>query len=191
MTPYLAHVKAAQYARLKANPLAYGGRLRNTRYGRSRPRPLSTRHSMHLTLRSSRARGPWSLRSPRNFQRINALLVRFTKRYHITVIRMANVGNHLHLHLQLESTAGYYKFIRAFTSAVAMAVTGASRWHKVEGRFWDLRPFTRLVTSLVARHRVNRYIAINELEGQGYGRFNAEMEIIRQDELLALGHGSG
>jgi hypothetical protein len=39
---------------------AYGGKLLQTRRGRAHGRPLSTKHSMHLVLRSSLAKGTLS-----------------------------------------------------------------------------------------------------------------------------------
>ena len=87
---------------------------------------------------------------------------------------MANVGNHLHLHLQLGNRYGYKPFIRATTAAIAMAITGASRWRKIGVKFWDLRPFTRVVIGRKAWMILTRYIRLNQLEGMGYERATAK-----------------
>jgi REP element-mobilizing transposase RayT len=152
---------------------AYGGQYRNTRKGRSRPRPISCRHSMHLVLRSTRARGHWSFWRSHNNRRIEAILAKFSGRHGVRIISKANVGNHLHLHIRLFRISGYKRFIRAVTGAIAMAITGKSRWsHDLafKQKFWDLRPFTRLVIGRRDFSNVKNYIRINQLEGLGYPR---------------------
>src|SRR5690606_20677480 len=118
--------------------------------GRAGGRPLSTRQTIHLTLRSSQARGEWSFRRPQNFHKVRQIFRKFSSKYGVRVLGFANVGNHLHLQIRLTRLHLYSPFIRAVTSAVAMAVTGASRWKKAGDkplRFWDYRPFTRVVES--------------------------------------------
>jgi REP element-mobilizing transposase RayT len=131
---------------------------------------------MHLILKSSRARGNYCLREGdrgRNFHKIQKILDKFSKKYQVKIHRRANVGNHLHLHIELRDLKSYNPFIRAITAAIAMAVTGCSRWKKVEGKFWDLRPFTHLVATKLGYERVNRYLKINQYEPV-FGRRKAE-----------------
>jgi REP element-mobilizing transposase RayT len=128
---------------------------------------------MHLVLRSTRARGEWSFRRAENDRKVRALVARFSRRYGVRVLSLANVGNHLHFHVQLTHRPLYRPFIRALTGAIAMAVTGASRWKPHGGRFWDARPFTRIVQGLRARLRLRDYIEINQLEGMGATRMEA------------------
>ncbi len=106
-------------------------------------RPISSRESMHLILKSSKARGEWSFRAPKNRQKVLALLQKFANRNAVKILSAANADSHLHIHLRLTSRHLYRAFIRGVTSAVAMAITGASRWKKMEGKFWDYRPFSR------------------------------------------------
>ena len=118
-----------QLEMLSKQKLAYGGELLKTRAGRSSSRPLSTKHSMPLVLIFSQAKGEWSFRKAKNQRKIGDILSRFSKKYGIRVLSMANVGNHLHLQIQLSNRYTYKPFIRAVTSAIAMAVTGVSRWN--------------------------------------------------------------
>ncbi|MGE3260296.1 MAG: hypothetical protein AB7K68_00810 [Bacteriovoracia bacterium] len=163
----------------KRNPLAYGGQLRSLRVERAGPRPIATGNSMHVVLRASRAKGPLSFKQPRNAQKIQAIVKRFAAKYRVEIISLANVGNHLHFHLKLAKLHGYKPFIRAVTAAIAMAVAGKSRWNKVKEKFWDYRPFTRLVLSKSGYLRLTDYIEINKLEGAGYSRFDAGFIIAR------------
>ncbi len=162
---------------------AYGGDLLKTREGRRHARPLSTRETMHLVLRSTKAKGNWSFRKPRNEAVVNRIVDKFAVAYGVRVISMANVGNHLHLQIKLANRFTYRPFIRAVTSAIAMAITGRSRWTKkcVESvantakieKFWDYRPYTRVVESFKAWLNLKDYIKINEFEGAGYTRDDA------------------
>ena len=128
---------------------------------------------MHLVLRSTRARGEWSFRRPKNERRIRQLADRFARRYGVRVLSLANVGNHLHFHVKLSNRHLYRPFIRALTGAIAMAVTGASRWKPLEGKFWDYRPFTRIIQSFRGFLNLRDYIRINQLEGAGVERIEA------------------
>ncbi len=110
---------------------SYGGELLKKRKGRCLGgRPLSTKHSIHLVLRSSKATGVWSFRIPKNSKRIKEIIEKFALKYGIRILSIANVGNHLHLHIKIPSRRAYKAFIRATTSAIAMAITGVNRWTK-------------------------------------------------------------
>lgn len=170
--------RSLQIKLLKDEPKAYGGELRKKRKGRIGARPLSTKHSMHLVLRSSRAKGDWSFRKGQNRARVENIIKRFSEKYGIRVLSAANVGNHLHLHVRLRNRFGYPPFIRAVTGAIAMAVTGVSRHRRPKtagkrDKFWDYRPFTRVVIGFRAVLKVKDYIRINQLEAQGFSRPDA------------------
>ncbi|HEX4924742.1 MAG TPA: transposase [Bdellovibrionales bacterium] len=162
---------------LKDETKSYGGELLKTRAGRSRPRPLDTKQSMHLVLRSSKAAGVWSFKKKANEIKIKQIATRFTAKYGIKLISLGVVGNHLHFHIKLANRFTYKPFIRALTAAIAMAVTGASRWKPLKksakDRFWDYRPFTRVVQGFRAYLNLRDYIHINQLEGFGYERGEA------------------
>jgi len=128
----------------------------------------------------------WSFSRKLNAKKINEIITKFARRHHVRVISAANVGNHLHLHIQLLKRMTYKAFIRAITSAIAMAITGVSRWSKRTNKikFWDYRPFTRVIRGFRALLTVRDYIAINQLEGVGVGRVEARF-------IVASRQGSG
>ncbi len=128
-------------------------------------RPLATRESMHLVLRSTQAKGEWSFRRPKNAKNICAIVEKFGLAYGVRLISMANVGNHLHMQIRLANRFTNNAFIRAITGAIAMSVTGRNCWTKQAAKksinvngsnveqprgFWDQRPFTRIVQSFRA-----------------------------------------
>ncbi len=90
---------------------------------------------------------------------------------------LANVGNHLHLEIKLTTRHTYRAFIRAVTAAIAMAVQGKNRWNKVKEKFWDYRPFTRIVVGYTALLTLKDYLEINMLEGQGVPRTKARLAL--------------
>lgn len=163
--------------------MSYGGELRKKRKGRVGGRPLSVRHTMHLVLRSSKAVKDRSLNTARNSAKIKAIFKKFSQKYHISILSLALVGNHLHVHLKLNYRDGYKPFIRAITAAIAMAVMGKNRWNPLREKFWDYRPFTRIVVGFRAFRAVEDYVAINELEGQGYPRDFAEFLVRTRCEV--------
>ena len=184
--------RSPQLKLLKNQDLSYGGSLLNTRKGRAHGRPISTRETMHLVLRSTRATGIWSFQLPKNKQKIEEIVRRFASKYAVRVMSLGNVGNHLHFHIKLGHRASYRPFIRAVTGAISMAITGASRWKRVRGvggkgydgtptiggggknlsaeKFWDYRPFTRVVRGFAAFLSLKDYIDLNQLEGIGFSR---------------------
>lgn len=165
-------MKSRQTNLIRKMTSAYGGSLMTKRKGRVGGRPLATRHSMHLVLRSTKAKGEMSFRRTKNSKAIGAIVGKFSRKYGVQVLSLANVGNHLHFHIKLGNRYAYKPFIRAVTSAIAMAVTGVSRWKPGEGsKFWDYRPFTRVIDGgLKAFLSVRDYVRINQLEGAGFVR---------------------
>ena len=120
-------MKSSQLNLLKSQPKAYGGELLKTRKGRSRGRPLDTKNTMHLVLRSSKAKGLWSFKRTVNEKKISLILKKFSRKHGVKILSLANVGNHLHFQIMLNNRFTYKPFIRAITSGIAMAVTGKSR----------------------------------------------------------------
>jgi hypothetical protein len=172
---------------LKKESKAYGGELLKTRKGRASPRPLDTRNTMHLVLRSAKARGEWSFKKPKNEAMIRQITNRFSQKFGVKILSLANVGNHLHFQIKLSNRFTYRPFIRALTASIAMAVTGASRWSPLKEKFiengevpsdkklsfWDYRPFTRVVQGFKAFLNLRDYIEVNQLEGLGCRRVEA------------------
>ena len=159
-----------QLQMLKREKEFFGGRRLTTRAERARPRPLSTKYSMHVVLRSSQAKGEWSFRKKGNPEKIKLILHRYAAKYGVTLYSCANVGNHLHLHLKLANRHTYPAFIRSLTAALVLAITGASKLQKLGRKFWDYRPYTRIVKGRRGFLGLNDYIAVNQLEGLGWKR---------------------
>ncbi len=179
--------KPTQTSLFKKRKSDYGGALRSTRKGREGARPISIKHTMHLVLRSTQAKGEWSFRNAKHDKNIRRIVEKFAFVYGIRVISIANAWNHLHLQIKLSNRFTYAPFIKAITGAIAMSVTGRSRWSKTgkedstrasadtktlrsKAKFWDHRPFTRIAASFREFLNLRDYVRMNQIEGDGWNR---------------------
>ncbi|MGE4133979.1 MAG: hypothetical protein AB7F86_20245, partial [Bdellovibrionales bacterium] len=113
---------------------------------------------------------------PDNKKKDRSIVHKFSNKYGVRIHSLANVGNHLNFHLQLTNRHTYKPFIRALTASIAMAVTGVNRWTKRSGqkaKFWDYRPYTKVVMSLRQFLNLRDYVQINQYEGYGVERATA------------------
>jgi REP element-mobilizing transposase RayT len=188
--------RRTQRTLFKCESSAYGGDLLTKRAARKRGRPLSTRETMHLVLRSTKAKGVWSFRHRKNDQNTRKILKKFAAKYGVQILSLGNAGNHLHLQLKLSSRHTYKAFIRAVTGAIAMAITGKSRWTLKktlhvknlelpdQEKFWDRRPFTRIAQSYTAFKNLKNYVRMNHLEGDGFSRKDARNMVDVEQMLM-------
>jgi REP element-mobilizing transposase RayT len=133
---------------------------------RKTARPIHTRKPMHVVLRSTRAKGSWSLRRRANDASIRSAMRGLAQRFDIRIYEFGNAGNHLHLLLRARKRPLFQAFLRAFAGTVARCVTGARKGRPV-GKFWDLLAFSRVLHWGREFALVRRYVITNELEGQG------------------------
>ncbi len=160
--------------------MAYGGELRKKAKNRSY-RPLAFKSgSMHISLRSTKAVGVHSFQNSRIRKRVSDFVHSFSKQKGVHIINFANVGNHLHLHVKLTNKTLYKAWIRGLSSGLAMlsmGLEGFKKLNKNEQKFWDHRPFSRVIQSFKHFLNTRAYIEINILEGMGIPRKQAEQII--------------
>lgn len=165
---------------------AFGGELMKKVKGRSTPRPISTKYPMHIVLKSSRARGDFSFLKPQNRKVINQTLSELSQKFHVKILGLANVGNHLHLMLKFKKRGLYLDFIRSFTGSLALRIGKKTRWNRANQesplnpnllKFWDYRHFSRIIAGFKNFVRAKEYLWINQLEGRGVPRDLAEWSI--------------
>lgn len=144
--------------------LEFGGT--STRGKRKTARPIATKRAMHVVLRSSRARGSWSLLDPGKRKVVNRATRAATERFAVRVYDRANVGNHLHFVLKARTHDAYRAFIRYLSGRIAFEVTGAKKG-RAAGRFWDAIPYSRVLEW--GRDFINArvYVTKNLFEGEG------------------------
>src|SRR5690348_9171060 len=112
----------------------HGGGLRKGR--RKLIRPFDSKKSLHVTLRSSRARGAWSFLRSKTEKKVNSLVFTYGAKFNVRIQKYANAGNHLHLLLRVRSKRNFQNFLRTLSGMIPRIVAGAQKGQKI-GKFWD------------------------------------------------------
>jgi hypothetical protein len=143
----------------------FGGAYLKNSHAKTK-RPLSTKKPSHLVLRSSRAIGS---RSFLKFSdRIEALIKRQGRLHGVKIYRFANGGNHLHLIILPISRDAFNRFIRSLSGLIIRIVFGIEKGRGQKLKFWDQRPFTRIIEWGRDYRRTAEYLALNTLEALGF-----------------------
>jgi REP element-mobilizing transposase RayT len=145
--------------------LEYGGD--KDRGKRKQARPFSSRRPLHVTLRSTRARGLWSLRRKANHAAVLEEFERAARRFGVKVYEMAVVGNHIHALVRARRREALANFLRWVAGRIAQRITGASKGKPCAGSFWDETAWSRVVTWGNEFRTVRGYIRQNILETMG------------------------
>ena len=145
---------------------AFGGSLLKKARNRH-ARPIATREPMHFILKSSKAVGRNSFGHSRNLRAVNTLVGNRCAKYGVKLISYSNNFNHLHMLLRFPSRAIYLRFVKSITAALSMLITGAKKNARGAQKFFDERPFTRIVRGFKAYKIVWDYIRLNQLEAAG------------------------
>jgi REP element-mobilizing transposase RayT len=142
----------------------HGGSVRPGR--RKIARPFSARRPMHVVLRSTLARGRWSLRRPETEELLRKVMRTLAHRNDVRVYEFANAGNHVHMVVRAKQRPHFQAFLRAFAGIAARLVTGARRGRPV-GKFWDDLAYSRLLRWGREFDRARAYVIRNEFEARG------------------------
>jgi REP element-mobilizing transposase RayT len=129
-------------------------------------RPITTKRAMHLVVRSTLAKGPLSFL--RYNKKVTEIINHQAKICGVKVYRLANAGNHLHLIICPSSRVAFNRFIRAVTGLIARAVLKAERGCSKAVRFWDKRPFSRILEWGNDYNTTVGYFMQNTLEALGF-----------------------
>jgi REP element-mobilizing transposase RayT len=146
--------------------LEHGGSIRKGR--RKEARPFDPKRPVHLVLRSERARGQWSMATPKNRRLVRAALKRAEKRAQIQIYQSVNVGNHLHLVLKAPTRKALQTFLRLAAGLIAFQITRAKKGNPQ--KFWSQTAYTRLLTWGREFKNVLSYLNLNLLEGLGVAK---------------------
>jgi hypothetical protein len=154
----------------------FGDAPSKTRYGRTthgglqtkrvrkNERPLSTKKSIHLVLKSKEAKGTLSFLHFKNKNVVEKIIREKARKFGIKIQDFANVGNHLHLKIKISSRENFQKFLKAITTLIARKVTGAKKGKPFGRPFWEGLAFTRIITSSLQELNLKGYIQANRLE---------------------------
>lgn len=154
-----------------ASRLEHGHGVRQGK--RKLSRPFDSKKSMHITLRSAKARGKWSFLHRRNDKKIQRALYRYAVQFNIKIYRFANVGNHLHILLKGQSKREFQSFLRTFSGVVPRVVMNAKKGKPGEGvhrgkrKFWDGLTYSKLIVWGKQFQNTSQYVLKNTLEAFG------------------------
>lgn len=157
---------------------------------RKRIRPFHRKQALHVTLRSSQAKGAWSFLKHDNYFLILELLESLKRNFEITIEKQSINSNHLHLLLRAKTKEDLSGFLRSLSGLIVRKITGAERGCRLESekragkarKFWDQRPFSRIVVFGKDFANVVKYIAMNINESIGdrsLGRYFGKSKVLR------------
>ncbi len=133
-----------------------GSLLLGKRKGR---RALSTKHAIHLVLKSDLK----GVLNPGN-RRLEQLIRNIAERFHIRVYSTALNWSHIHCVVKIKDRKDYNAFIRVLTSILALRI----RKHKsFTGKVFALRPYTRILSWGRDFKNVLSYLVLNQKESLG------------------------
>ena len=160
--------------RFTTDERAFGGTLLRNKANRG-ARPIAVKRPMHVVLRSTQAVGKQSFLSPKKVKRVEAIIRKFALKNGVKIFQIGNAGNHIHILLQVGNRYLWNGFIRGLTSALAYAVMATEHGGQPEKqpekqpakKFWDFRPFTRVIEWGRDFLLQKDYVMLNALEGLG------------------------
>jgi hypothetical protein len=156
----------------------YGGELRKKAANR-KARPLVYRSgTVHIVLRSTQACGENSFQHKDKRRPVENFVRQFSLKKGVKLVSFANVGNHLHLHVKLTNYTLYVAWIRGLCSGLAMLSMGRkglARLKEQQKKFWNFRPYSKIILSFKQWINTKKYLEINFLEGLGVPRIEAEL----------------
>jgi len=149
----------------------FGGRhLKN--YNPNCERPMDSKKALHLVLKSSQAVGDKSFNSKKFEAKIWDIVSKHAEKTGIKIYQYANGGNHLHLLLRAKHRNDYTAFIKAITGLIARTVGKSERGKPLKKRFWDARPFSRIVGFAKQEYNaIKTYLLRNTLEAIGWIKY--------------------
>jgi len=148
----------------------FGGTLNKGR--RKTARPLDTKRSLHLVLKST---SPFLLLRRR--AEVEREVHRMSRHFGIKIYRIAVQADHIHLSAQIPSRILYCRWIRGFTSNLVLQIPGLK---------FALRPYSRLVSWGREFKAICSYIYANFQEGDFILRCHFRVESWFEGEWLRV-----
>jgi len=142
---------------------------------------MDSKKALHLVLKSSQAVGEKSFGNEKFEAKIWDIISHHAEKTGIKIYEYANAGNHLHLLMRAKHRADYTAFIRIITGLIARLVGNSERGNPLKKKFWDARPFSRIVGFAKQEFKaIKTYLMRNTLEAIGW------MKYISRDSSLPI-----
>lgn len=137
-------------------------------------RPFSTKHLMHVVLKSERAKGP------RSFLRIERELIALAKTLGIALnVQIKDIvvmTNHVHLSIKVSHRRAFHAYLRALGGLIVRKLLKTEKGNPTSVKnFFTGRPFSRIVAAgRKSFAALARYFALNRLEKRGFRKVKAD-----------------
>lgn len=139
---------------------AFGGNL--LKGNAKRARPLDSKLPILITLRAVKG----GMRLPKCFGEVNGAVYDTAKKYGFKVFKFANVGNHLHVLVQISKLKLWAAFIRELTGKIGLIMKMTLGLME---KFWAYRPHTRIIRGWQRAFKIAKdYVELNILEAEGF-----------------------
>ena len=158
----------------------FGGSLLGINGNSRERRPLSGSYGIHIVMRSHRARGSKSMRHKRHRHPVKTIVFKQAKKWGVRIYEYANVGNHLHILARPSSRQSYCGFIRSVTGLIARRVMKTERGRPQKAKFWETKPFSRVVPWGRAFRIARNYVKQNESEARS-GLSREQIQILEEE----------
>jgi REP element-mobilizing transposase RayT len=162
-------------------PVNTMGGVFHAKYNPGYKRPMDSKKALHVVLKSSKAKDSKSFKNKKNEQKIFDIIHKAAKTFGIKFYDYANGGNHLHLLLKVNDRQDYVKFIKVVTGLIARFVNKSERGCPSKTKFWDSRPFSRIVHFGNDFKKVKSYFLRNTLEALGWVKYQ-KRKLIKSKE---------
>ncbi len=161
------NARQLSFSRFKdLNLKEFGGALLKKSNPKGR-RPLCLKRPIHLVMRSTMATRELSFLRPVRAKRIELILRKQAQRFGVKIYQYANSGNNLHLVVKTHRREAFRAFIRSISGIIARVATGIERGALLGKKFWDARPFTRIIEWGRDYKNACDYVLQNALEALG------------------------
>ena len=142
----------------------HGGGLESKK--RKIARPFQSNKPIHIVMKSSLAKGKMSLLSMQNRILIEQIIKTHASKVKAKIHASQNVGSHIHLLMTFKTKTALTNFLKTITALISRHVTKAKKGKPFGKRFWDERPFTRIVKGLRDFRGMLNYILKNKIEAE-------------------------
>ncbi len=126
---------------------------------RKSKRPLSTKHPLHLVLKSKYK----NIFTPGSMS-LEKLIRSQAEKYGVQLYNLALNWSHIHCLMRIKNREDYIKFIRSLTSVIAAEIRKSKSELK---KIFILRPFTRILSWGRNFKRGLNYQILNQMEAHG------------------------
>tara|TARA_B100001248_G_scaffold227436_1_gene185847 strand:- start:6124 stop:6648 length:525 start_codon:yes stop_codon:yes gene_type:complete len=137
-------MKESQWIPNRLMATSFGGGM--TKSNPKEARPFSSRLAMHVVFKSSLAKGGLRFSKHRAF--LKKLIHRQANLHAIQIQQWQIVDKHVHFVIYAKRRKRFHAFLRAFSGLSARYFLNAERGSPRGKKFWDYRPFSRLLEQI-------------------------------------------